>query len=137
MKATLIIFKLKVTSSYNQNIERPAEKKSFDTLQFFVQDTTIYRIKTFAMDHDVHIHLVNLRDRTVAQTIDFLITSTHTHYGDVIDKAVFLEIKDRNDQKGIQSLLKKEGLTPYISIRPDFIFWSPDNKEYKTQSNPL
>lgn len=136
MNDKLIIFKLKIKSSYNQNIEQPADK-SFDTLQFFVHDTTILRIKTYAIDHDIHIHRINLRERTVDETIKFLITSTNDHYGDVVDKMVELDIKDFKDYEKVKAMLTKEGLSPYLETPADFIFWNPDNTKYRTQSNPL
>ena len=136
MNDRLIIFKLKIKSSYNQNIEQPADK-SFDTLQFFVHDQTILRIKTYAIDHDIHIHAVNLRDGSVEKTIEILVASTNIHYGDAVDKMVELDIKDLNDHEGIKAMLTKEGLSPYLETPKDFIFWNPDNKKYQNQSNPL
>lgn len=137
MKARLIIFKLKIKSSYNQNVEQPADNDVFDTLQFFIQDKSIFRIKTFAIDHDIHIHSVNLRDKTIVEMIDMLITSTKDHYGELIDKKVFLDIENLKDDKEIKALLTKEGLSPNIDTTPDFIFWNPDNKKYHSQSKPL
>ena len=136
MKAQLIIFKLKVKSSYNQNIELPADS-SFDTLQFFAQDKIIMRIKTFALDHDIHIHTIQLRGKTMDEMIDFLATSTNNHYGDIVDRELHLEIENPKEHEAIKAMFVKESLTPHIDTLPDFIFWNPDNKKYRTQSKPL
>ena len=112
MKERLIICKLKIKSSYNQNIELPADS-SFDTLQFFANE------------------------KTIDETIAFLITSTKEHYGDIIEKTVDIAIENPTDYAAIKTQLTKEGLTPYLDTTPDFLFWNPDNQKYRTQSKPL
>src|SRR5216684_2122170 len=51
----LVLALLTVESSYTQNIERPASKTP-DTLQFWIAPDGTWRIKTYAIDEDVHIH---------------------------------------------------------------------------------
>ena len=54
MQARLILFILNVESSYAQNIERPRETHP-DTIQFLWVDGEAWRIKTYAVDRDVHV----------------------------------------------------------------------------------
>lgn len=55
----LIVAPLTVSSSYGQNVEEPAGE-SFDTVQFFLPDggDAVYRVRTFALDHDIHVHQI-------------------------------------------------------------------------------
>lgn len=136
MQNKLVIFKLSIKSSYNQNIEQPADKV-FDTLQFFVHGKDIFRIKTYAVDHDIHIHKVNVGDRTIDETLDFLTSTTKAHYEDAIEKIVTINIKDVKDTKAIKESLKKELKTAHIESTNDILYWNPDGEPYKNQSNPL
>ena len=51
----LVIFFLTVKSSYSADTEEPATDEAFDTIQFFESGTGGWRIKTYAMDQDVHV----------------------------------------------------------------------------------
>ena len=136
MKDKLIFFKLKVKSSYNQNVELPAEN-GFDTLQFYVHDQSIWRIKTFAIDHDIHIHKINLGDRKVDDVVNFLMMSTKNHYGDVIENILTMHLTGPTDQKTAKAFLTENNLNPHLESTDEFAFWNPDSESYQTQSKPL
>lgn len=133
MKDRLLLFKLTIKSSFKQNIEVAADN-GFDTLQFYIHEETIMRIRTYALDHDIHIHQVNLRDKSVAETMEMLIQTTKIHYGDAIEKEIELTFTDRAE---LQSLLKKEGLLTLVEAGENYLYWKPDKEKYKNQSNPL
>lgn len=136
MKDTLIIFKLTIKSSYNQNKEIPADEK-FDTLQFYVHGKSIWRIKTFALDQDIQIYPIPLRDKSVDETIKFLITSTNDHYGDVVNQKFEVLLDSPDDEKTAEAFFKKNKLNPKLEFTHDFAFWNPDNETYHNQSRPL
>ena len=54
-KGTLIIGVLTVESSYAQNSERPSRGVP-DTVQFWIDPGGAWRIRTYAIDHDIHPH---------------------------------------------------------------------------------
>lgn len=55
MKTVLVIFFLSVQSSYSGNTEIAATPESFDTVQFYESNGSVWRIKTYAQDEDVHL----------------------------------------------------------------------------------
>lgn len=54
MNSTLVIFFLSVQSSYAENTEADATEDAFDTVQFYESERGSWRIKTYAVDQDVH-----------------------------------------------------------------------------------
>lgn len=131
----LIIFKLGIKSSFVKNKEEPADKH-FDTLQFWVNKDSVIRIRTFAMDHDIHIHQVRLRG-TIQNTIQFLIESTEKHYGDIVQGKYFLNIEDPQDKNKVKSAFKKVNLTPNLESTSYYSYWNPDGAKYINISKPL
>ena len=75
---TLVLAVLSVQSSYRNNIEEPADNVC-DTVQWWITPDNTWRIKTFAMDHDIHIHEIGT-PMDPAEAIN----NTRKHYGDVI-----------------------------------------------------
>ena len=136
MKDKLIIFKLKIKSSYLQSREEPADTV-FDTLQFYTHERKIFRIKTYAIDQDIHIHQVNIGERKVEDVEKFLIESTKMHYADAIEKELTLHLSGPDDQKSAKDFFEKNGMNPSLESNPGFAFWNPDNETYSTQSRPL
>jgi len=55
--STLILGILNIESSYLDNLERPAGAVP-DTVQFWFAPDSQWRTKTYAIDHDIHIHQV-------------------------------------------------------------------------------
>jgi hypothetical protein len=53
----LVVVLLTVESSYLRNTERPVDGVS-DTVQFCFTHDRDWRIKTYAMDHDIHVHVI-------------------------------------------------------------------------------
>src|SRR5207245_4972487 len=54
---TLVLAVLSVQSSYRNNTEKPASDVC-DTVQWWITPDNTWRIKTFALDHDIHVHEV-------------------------------------------------------------------------------
>src|SRR5690242_5713321 len=54
---SLFVARLTIRSSYVRNVEQPADDV-FDTIQLYMPDAgpAVFRIRTFAVDHDIHVH---------------------------------------------------------------------------------
>ena len=62
MKAVLVLFLLSIKSSYVNDDESEATDEQFDTIQFVQTDKGTWRIKTFAVDEDVHLWSIEAAD---------------------------------------------------------------------------
>lgn len=60
MRGTLLLAVLNIQSSYSRNIEESFDGSSGvpDTLQWWITPESAWRIKTYALDHDIHTHSV-------------------------------------------------------------------------------
>ena len=67
---TLILAVLTVESSYLQEVERPT-KNVPDTVQFWFTPDSQWRIKTFAIDHDIHVHRIGAPGSEARLTAEF------------------------------------------------------------------
>jgi len=132
MKTVLIIFFLSVQSSYTSNTEIPATPKSFDTVQFFVSNRTMWRIKTYAQDKDVHIWSLGAE---IADVVTFATENTTKHYGDVLTEAYIIETNEGLD--GVRRELSIRGLEAHLE-KPSSgaVFWTPIDSGYRTKSLP-
>lgn len=54
----LLVFQLAVQSSYTDNVEHEADGNQFDTVQWWFSESETWRIKTFAIDQDIHTHCI-------------------------------------------------------------------------------
>jgi hypothetical protein len=130
---TLVVAVLTVQSSYKDNDERPAGPVP-DTVQWWITPETTWRIKTFAIDHDVHIHSL---DRVPSDAVDFAVANTKEHYGDVLGKIHVVKISNADDSNSIAAALAQAGLANRLEKSDQgFAFWNPDGGKYKTQSRP-
>ena len=129
-KTTLIVAVLSVQSSYRNNTEKPAGKVP-DTVQWWVTAENTWRIKTFAMDHDIHVHEIGSLDPAEA------VNNTKKHYGDVIKSLHTLRFSDYTDERNVREVFQSAGLAPNLEVAPrGFAFWNPDHAKYRTQSQP-
>lgn len=135
MDGTLLLAILSIRSSYARNIEETlGEGDVPDTLQWWISPLASWRIRTYAIDHDIHTHTLsgphsNLLELARAQTLK--------HYGDIIIAQHEIEFADCTDQELVESALRKAGLTPHLEVAPGrFAFWKPDDARYHSQSVP-
>ncbi len=133
MAATLLIFKLSVQSSYAQNIERPADERNFDTVQWWLTDTETWRVKIFAMDDDIHTY-------ETAGPIDMqvAIANTEKHYGDVIATRYALDFTDHRDRDEVELKMSQLGGYSTLELAPSglFAFWNPEHRKYSSKTAP-
>lgn len=137
MRGTLVLAILTIRSSYLRNVEEtvPDDGRAPDTVQWWIAPTGTWRIKTFALDHDIHTHSIGIGD--VAQTIELALTNTRKHYGDVTRSQHVIELADFTDEKATNAAFQASGLEARIEISAGrFAFWKPDDGRYYTQSEP-
>src|SRR5688500_12089589 len=96
MQGTLVLTILAVQSSYLREIEEPLDDNSGppDTPQWGIAPTGARRIRTYAIDHDIHIHAVGPADGLRELALE----NTQTHYGDVILSQHVIELADWRDR---------------------------------------
>jgi len=131
VNAKLVVFFLTVQSSYSANTEEPATDEAFDTVQFFEQESSSWRIKTYATDQDVHVWSLDRVEDIVALAR----SNTEKHYGDVLSKRYILESAAGID--GLRRELGDRGLSTHLEIsEAGFVFWAPEGTRYQTKSRP-
>src|SRR5437763_7789739 len=134
MRGTLFVAILSVRNSYARDVEEPIDGgEPFDTVQWWISPTGNWRIRTYALDHDIHTH-------SVAQSSDPLglaKANSIQHYGDVIRGQYEIALNDTSDNVAVMSAFRAAGLEPRVEFAPDrFLFWKPDDAKYHTQSWP-
>jgi hypothetical protein len=131
METILVVFNLAVKSSYSRNVEVNASAEEFDTVQFFYDGDDCWRIKTYAMDQDVHAWNIGKVDDLVALAR----ANTERHYGDVLTEGYIL--KSESGLDGIRTELVERGLDPHLEIATaGFVFWAPEGTAYRSKSRP-
>ena len=136
MQGTLILAILNVKSSYSQEVEEPLESDYDipDTLQWWIGTESAWRIKTFALDHDVHVYSIGSGS---GEFVQLALDNNAKHYGDVIACQHVLRLNDCEDSDEVRELFKEIGLSPRLEIATGrFAFWKPDDAEYSTRSQP-
>lgn len=129
---TLIVAILTVESSYLQEVERPA-KNVPDTVQFWFAPDNQYRIKTFAIDHDIHVYRVS----AFGLTPQFATNNIRKSYGDVTDKVLTLEFRDPKNEADVERILKDHQLKGKLeAVKEGYWFYNPDGGDYRTKSKP-
>ena len=133
MQGTLILTILNIKSSYLDNLELPAaEDETPDWLYWWVSEGRNLRVKTFAIDHDIHIHSFEAEDVSASD----LLALNEKNYGDVIASHYVFEIKDLTDETEWKSLLSESGIEAKLDLREGLPIFTPGDAEYRTQSDP-
>lgn len=131
---TLILAILTVEGSYSQDIERPATSVA-DTVQFWYAPNSQWRIKTYAIDHDIHVHSIGIADPLQRLTVAFAEANIQKTYGDVVERLTVLSIPDPMDVASVRKVLDSAGLGGGLEIVPDgYAFYNPDRGHYRSQS---
>ena len=132
MKIILVIFFLKIQSSYLDNSEKEATAEAFDTIQFVATDSGAWRVKTFATDQDVHVWSLG---KATEDLVSVAKNNTEKNYGDVLSESYIIETSDGIE--GVRSELRKRGLPDHLEVSKNgMLFWAPENASYKTKSSP-
>lgn len=105
-----------------------------DTVQLWIGPTGCWRTRTYALDHDIHVYLL---ESTPADVLALAERNTRQHYGDVLDRFLVLAIDDLEDGAGTSGVLRATGLGGQLESSDDgFAFWNPDGASYHSQSRP-
>jgi len=133
MQASVLVLALLATeSSYKSAIERPAGRLA-DTVQFWLGSQGPWRIRTYAIDHDIHIHSLG----TAPVEPDFAQAHITKHFGDALDRQHVLSFADPADAEAVRRVLDQHGLSGTLEVAPaGFAFYNPDGNKYRTQSEP-
>ena len=132
----LVIALLIIESSYITNLERPHQGTP-DTVQFWFTPERDWRLKTFAIDHDIHTYVI--RELQVERTFfpQDAAANTQKHYGDVISRTITLEFTDLSNMDEVERILRANGLTGVLEVgKSGVAFYNPDRARYKSQSRP-
>lgn len=129
-KGVLLLAVLTIASSYLDDAEGEAAG-SPDTLQFFFGNDT-WRIRTYAMDHDIHVHKIG-----GAFSIEAAEANIRSFYAEVIGTVHRLEFDDVGDAAAVDAVLKRNDLAGALeSNTAGITFYNPDGGEYRTKSEP-
>jgi hypothetical protein len=131
-ETVLVLSFLTVRSSYITNVEEPTAENP-DTVQFWFAPGGHWRIKTFAIDEDVHVWRIDLHRQP--DFVAFSVRNTEKHYGDVLHRTEILRAS--GGIEGIKRALEDAGLTPNLEVSEEgFAFWAPSGSCYRTKSRP-
>lgn len=132
---TLILAILTVESSYLDNLERPAGAVP-DTVQFWFTPETQWRIKTYAIDHDIHVHPVATVEGEEPLDTGVACESIGDAYDDVLSELLMLEFPDPADEASVREILDESQLTgTLVAARDGCYFYNPDGGAYRIQSD--
>ncbi len=115
-----------------QNVETDAAGFNADTVQFIIEPNQTWRIRTFAIDQDVHVHSLGSPSESIESRV---IESTERTYGDVIAKKYVL--RSKTGIEGLRAELKNVNLNQDLEVsKSGFAFWVPENTKYNSKSQP-
>ena len=131
-RRTLVLAILDVRSSYLEGRQEPAARETPDTVQWWIAPELTWRIKTFGIDHDLHLHHVRGGDA------DYYMEHTQADYNGLIRAMYKLDFEDYLDETARNRVLRDAGLHAGLEIAAEhgFAFWNPDRAVYKTKSYP-
>lgn len=130
----LLVFRLTIQSSYADNVEQEADDRHFDTLQWWFSDNETWRIRTFAVDQDIHPHRIA---GPIAE--ELALENTRKHYGDVIASAFVLEFEDVTDRAEVSEVMEAFGGADALEIARNhkgFAFWNPFQVRFSSKTQP-
>ena len=132
----LVVALLTTESSYKSEIERPTSSVP-DTVQFWFGAKDPWRIRTYAIDHDIHIYSLGTRPDGTHFTIGEAEAHISKNYGEVLQKHYVIKFNNPTDLVESNRLLKRHGLSGKLEVAPaGFAFYNPDGVKYKSQSTP-
>lgn len=134
---TLVLAILTVESSYQNRQERDAGEIP-DTVQFWLEDDGVWRVRTYAVDHDIHVHhLVGVVDSETKPRLPQLEAHLERAYEGVLGPVYVLNFEDYTDAEAVRRELDAQSLPGELqTAEAGFYFYNPDGGEYRSQSEP-
>jgi hypothetical protein len=136
MPFTLALALLNTQSSYAKEIEQAVSGVP-DTIQFWLSPDSQWRVRTYAMDHDIHVYSLGTAAGKSKVTSDFAVEHIRKHYADVTATLAVLMFNDPTDIKEVERVLAEHHLTGTLEVSNSGVaFYNPDRAKYRTQSTP-
>jgi hypothetical protein len=133
---TLVLAILTTESSYAREEERPATTVP-DTIQFWLAPDSQWRIRTYAVDHDIHVYTAGPRPDGSRLTAKEAADHIAKHYANITAKTVTLDIRDPGDKVEVRRVLAEKVLIGVLEVGKNGVaFYNPDKGEYRTRSKP-
>jgi hypothetical protein len=127
---TLVLAVLNVKSSFKKKLEKPADRLH-DTLQWWIAPDRAWKIRTFSLDHDMHIEASKRGRDDVQAAVDHI----QRQYGDKVFAVHVLTFPEAPDEEQVQQILAKAGLKANLHIDTSgYAYWTPDNAKYRQQT---
>jgi hypothetical protein len=136
VRGTLVLAVLTIKSSYARNVEIALEQRNDvpDTLQWWFGDSACWRIRTYALDHDIHTFQIGDSRNT---NLTLATANNLKHFGDVFREQHVVKFANCTDRDELNRQFVRIGLIPRMEISAGrFAFWKPDDANYWTQSTP-
>jgi hypothetical protein len=130
----LLVHQLAIQSSYLDNVEGEADPEHFDTVQWWITPEAAWRIRTFAVDGDVHLH-------HVAGPVDAAVLreSTQRNYDEVTARVFEVDVPDLQDAQAVATAMAPFGGAEALEVDRNgarFAFWNPLQVRFETRSEP-
>ena len=136
MRGILFLAILSIKSSYSRGLEIALEGENDipDTVQWWFGGGGCWRIRTYALDHDIHAFIIG---NSLQTTLELAKTNTANNFGDVIKEQHVIHFVNCDDSTEVNAEFGRIGLVPRIDIELErFAFWKPDDEVYSTKSAP-
>jgi hypothetical protein len=135
MKGTLVLQILNIRSSFRKERSTPAINLP-DTIQFWITDDSAWRIRTYALDHDIHVYQLG-HQQIPGDPVEWLRQDSREHFADEIASEYTILFSDAQEEAEVQKVFEAIGLDPRLEVADlGFCFWKPDEQKYVTQSTP-
>lgn len=135
MRGILVLAVLTTKSSYSQNVERAVADVDDvpDTVQWWLGAGGCWRLRTYAIDHDIHAYKISSSEAT----LELAQTNNQKNFGDIIKAHHVIHFVNCTDPSELAAEFGRIGLCPRVEISPGrFAFWKPDEAVYSTKSKP-
>jgi hypothetical protein len=136
MRGVLLLAILSVKSSYSRELETALEDADDvpDTLQWWFGDGGCWRIRTYALDHDIHAYQIG---NSLQLTLELARKNNYDNYGDIIKTQHVIHFVDCANFAELDAEFGRIGLVPRLEITANgFAYWKPDQADYSTKSKP-
>lgn len=129
---SLLVTRLTVRTSYVRSVALPAAD-TFDTIQLYVPDggPSVYRVRTFAVDHDIHVHSFGAAGWTIAG----LRAHLDRRSADVMGQVHLVPLPHLDTRDLVAAGIRTGALE--VAADLGFAFWNPDGGRYRTRAEPI
>jgi hypothetical protein len=108
-------------------------------VQFIIAPDIVWRLRTYATDHDVHAYCLPRSDQSNQGEAEFCIDHIAQHYRNVLGEMHVIEFNRPDFAAEGNEILRERGIAGYLQQVPDgpgLGFYTPDQDSYHTQSQP-